>query len=231
VHAAKLPMSATPPNFQHPAKLTDEQADHVTGIYALDPRPCFSSFDALQLTMLYFRSADAAFATLLSLFHPWSCLGHPDAYGPGHASAATVANTTSGAVRGAYVADGDYVAFRGIPFAEPPVGRLRFEAPRPFVPPAAAAGGTTDVAVRDATKFGFQCWQFQYQSLWSTAVPESEQSEDCLTANVFVPRQRRSADTSALRPMLVWIYGGGFSYGSASGMKNSVQLFPFSLVG
>jgi para-nitrobenzyl esterase len=171
----------------------------------------------LLLTMLSLGFADSALTLLLSLSLPWPCLGHRNAYGSGHASAATIANTTSGAVRGAFVADGDYVAFRGIPFAEPPVGSLRFEAPRPFVP--AAAKTPPDAAVRDATKFGFQCWQFQYQSLWSTAVPEGEQSEDCLTVNVFVPRQRRSADKSALRPMLVWIYGGGFSSGSASGTK------------
>ncbi len=127
---------------------------------------------------------------------------------------ATTVTTSIGAVRGEYVADGDYVAFRGMPYAQAPVGNLRFEAPVPFQRPASPS------SIRDATKFGPQCMQFQFGSLWAQPVPDSEQSEDCLTVNVFAPQpcRPRGTDRKSLRPMVVWLHGGGLAYGSASGM-------------
>ncbi len=95
------------------------------------------------------------------------------------------------------------VQFRGIPFASPPVGELRWKAPQP---PASWDG------VRDASEWGPICPQvagtMEALSGGRRAEPEP-MSEDCLTLNVFTP-----AVDDGLRPTMVWIHGGGFSGGS-----------------
>ncbi|NOW47519.1 para-nitrobenzyl esterase [Novosphingobium sp. SG751A] len=90
-------------------------------------------------------------------------------------------------------------SFKGIPFAAPPVGDLRWRAPQG---PAAWAGP------RDAANFGHDCMQV-YQA--NPLPPGSEHSEDCLYLNVWRP-----AGEARKLPVLVWIYGGGFVNGSAS---------------
>jgi para-nitrobenzyl esterase len=103
-----------------------------------------------------------------------------------------VVATRQGQVRGVATPLGQ--AFLGIPFAAPPVGELR------FAPPAPPAAWT---AVRDATRAGAICPQ--------GALPGSgRQSEDCLTLNVYAPRD---ADPARPRPVMVWLYGGGFESG------------------
>ena len=89
-----------------------------------------------------------------------------------HADPTTV-RIDSGLVRGA-VAD-DVASFKGIPYAKPPIGPLRWRAPQPAV----AWRG-----VRDATKFAPECMQ-------TDDVPKSE---DCLTLNVWRPAEPRRAD-------------------------------------
>jgi para-nitrobenzyl esterase len=86
--------------------------------------------------------------------------------------------------------------FRGIPFAAPPVGRLRWRPPQQ----APHWAGT-----RQATKFGAICPQTPYD-----VAKYFKQSEDCLTLNVWSP------DTHAKLPVMVWIYGGGFRGGASA---------------
>ncbi len=121
-----------------------------------------------------------------------ACLG---AMGPAQA-AAPVVQTNRGALQGA-TQDGINV-FRGIPYAAPPVGPLRWRPPQP------AAGWT---GVRDATAFGPVCPQDI--RLVSADTP---QSEDCLTLNVYAPA---NASAGSL-PVMVWIHGGSFRWGSGS---------------
>lgn len=101
---------------------------------------------------------------------------------------APVVQTPLGELRGTL--DGSVRVFRGVPFAQPPIGPLRFRAPRP-----ASAWG----AVRDATRFASAAMQPD-----ATDVP---QSEDCLYLNIWAPSQ------PGPHPVFVWIHGGGYTGG------------------
>ncbi|XP_047111981.1 venom carboxylesterase-6-like [Schistocerca piceifrons] len=97
-----------------------------------------------------------------------------------------------------------YTAFRGIPYAEPPVGELRFAALitqslMPSQDPQPAGGWE---GVRDAKEYGSDCIQ-----------PDGSGSEDCLYLNVYVPGV---PEQGANLPVLFWVHGGGFYYNSGS---------------
>ena len=102
----------------------------------------------------------------------------------------TVVRIGSGSVRG--VAAGEVISFKGIPYAAPPVGDLRWRTPQP---------AKNWRGVRDATKFGPECMQ-------TDDVPKSE---DCLTLNIWRP-----AGVTGSLPVMVWIYGGALVHGQTS---------------
>ncbi|MGH9716858.1 MAG: carboxylesterase/lipase family protein [Candidatus Acidiferrales bacterium] len=115
-------------------------------------------------------------------------------------------HTTSGRVSGVALSHGIEV-FKGIPFAAPPVGNLRWRPPQPALPWR---------GVRQADHFGPPCMQSsspRRQGPW-TQVFESQlrPSEDCLYLNIWTTAKR----PTALRPVMVWIYGGAFTGGAGS---------------
>ncbi|XP_066469166.1 acetylcholinesterase-like [Tiliqua scincoides] len=116
-------------------------------------------------------------------------------------------NTSSGPIRGKHLttASGLVTAFLGIPYAEPPVGKLRFQKPLPHQPWS---------HILEASNFGNSCYQgsIEISSYHEEVYSESLQSEDCLFLNVWVPHSQSSAPI----PVLVWIHGGGFVQGTGS---------------
>jgi len=109
-----------------------------------------------------------------------------------------VATTATGPVQG--LGEGGLHVFRGIPYAQPPVGSLRWKPPQVL---AQWAG------VRDATRFGAACVQpvSPTPNIYSSGVA-LPMSEDCLTLNIWAPADAHHA------PVLVWIHGGSLWTGS-----------------
>jgi para-nitrobenzyl esterase len=112
----------------------------------------------------------------------------------------SVVTVEGGSVRGAIA--GDVLAFKGIPYAASPVGRLRWRAPQPVAPWS---------GVRDATAFCGDCMQVPFGS--SAGPLRTKPSEDCLAVNLWRPATIRAG--KAL-PILVWIHGGGGVNGGSS---------------
>ncbi|CAH2084440.1 unnamed protein product [Euphydryas editha] len=93
-----------------------------------------------------------------------------------------------------------YFSFKGIPYAEPPIGDLRFKAPQP----KQAWKGT-----RRTTEFRSHCYNFE---LFTTGNRPPTGSEDCLYLNVYSP----NINPEQLLPVMVFIHGGGFFSGSGA---------------
>ncbi len=91
--------------------------------------------------------------------------------------------------------------YRGIPYAAPPVGDLRWKPPQPV---EAWSG------IREATVFSASC--AQQQAGWVSGSISGSVSEDCLYLNVFTPAKK----SSERLPVMVWFHGGGFAVGSAN---------------
>ena len=109
----------------------------------------------------------------------------------------------SGAVSGEAGKDATVHAYKGIPYAAPPVGDLRWK--KPQVP--AAWQGT-----KQATEFPKACVQAAYPQNSIYYRPPEPMSEDCLYLNIWTAAQ----SGKERRPVMVWVHGGGFTRGSGS---------------
>uniref|UniRef100_A0A7E4WDC7 COesterase domain-containing protein n=1 Tax=Panagrellus redivivus TaxID=6233 RepID=A0A7E4WDC7_PANRE len=94
-------------------------------------------------------------------------------------------------------------AFLGVPYARPPIGKLRFDRPKPISKWAGTLYANTT---------GFTCVQ----------LGRNDTSEDCLYINIF---RKRNTTYGANLPVLVWVHGGSFQYGSGNEFKPFVQSF------
>lgn len=115
------------------------------------------------------------------------------------ASPATLVHTSAGNVRG-LITNGQHV-YKGIPYAQPPIGALRWKPPLPL---SAWSG------VHDATRFGAACQQPGYPPDSIYAEAYSSMSEDCLSLNIWKPQNAKNA------PVFLWIHGGNLVRGSSS---------------
>lgn len=116
--------------------------------------------------------------------------------------------TETGKLQGTLTTDGKVAAFKGIPYAAPPVGDLRWRPPMP----AAKWKGT-----HTAATFGSHC--FQTGTYNDMVFHDPGPSEDCLTLNVWAPKGAKRGSL----PVMVWIYGGGFATGGTSENRQDGQ--------
>ncbi len=114
----------------------------------------------------------------------------------GIATAGPVVRAPAGAVEG--VEQGKLYVFRGVPFAQPPVGDLRWK------PPVDLPAWQD---VRPARAFGPACMQPRPRALSIYANPPEQMSEDCLTLNIWAPNDAKNL------PVFVWIHGGALTTG------------------
>jgi para-nitrobenzyl esterase len=118
----------------------------------------------------------------------------------------TAIDVTGGRLTGSLTADGAVAVFKGIPYASPPTGSLRWR------PPQAVVGWS---GARSAADASASCPQNLARSRgpWTEEfMTQGAASEDCLYLNVWAPARSR-ADR---QPVYVWLHGGGFNEGSAS---------------
>ncbi len=147
-----------------------------------------------------------------------------------HAEQATVRSVTGGQVQGIVVSDSDYAGpdlevYKGIPYAAPPVGDLRWRPPQAVTPWNGVLKtdnyGATCPQTRDLRKIldtmvegQGMSWLRTKLTLWLIGLaPERPMSEDCLTINVWT---QKGASEQELKPVMVWLHGGGHIAGSAS---------------
>jgi para-nitrobenzyl esterase len=118
-----------------------------------------------------------------------------------------VVETDAGRISGLLNANGDVYAFKGIPFAAPPLGGFRWKEPQPVKPWE---------GIRKCAHFGpspmqakpvpFSMWSEEFQ------IPKEPISEDCLYLNVWTGAK----SSGEKRPVMVWIHGGGFTSGGSA---------------
>ncbi len=109
--------------------------------------------------------------------------------------------TPDGVLEGVISADGKVRTFKGIPYAAPPVGNLRWKAPQPVQP---------WTGVRKASEYGPRCMQARVFD--DMVFHDDGPSEDCLHLNLWMPAQPATKKL----PVMVWIHGGGFVAGGSS---------------
>ncbi|CCO27203.1 hypothetical protein RSOLAG1IB_04049 [Rhizoctonia solani AG-1 IB] len=138
--------------------------------------------------------------TLLLAGQAFASTANPIIRGLAGLSYAGLRNTTAGQ---------DY--FLGIPFAQPPVGPLRFKSPVPWAP--------GNITIVNATLDGASCEQ-------NVPFTNNKISEDCLTLNVWKP-----TNVKGKLPVMVWIYGGGFYQGEIQRYPGTYLLERASKIG
>lgn len=123
-------------------------------------------------------------------------------------TSAPMVETTHGKVQGAIVEG--IAAFKAVPYAAPPLGALRFLPPQPL---------SAWTGIRDATAYAGRAPQAGLRSgtrpeleTFSGTPDTSPDSEDCLTLHVWSP----DVTDGGKRPVMVWLHGGAFAYGSAN---------------
>jgi len=112
----------------------------------------------------------------------------------------TAVKTESGLIRGLSEKETNTCVWRGIPYAAPPVGDLRWKAPQP----APKWDG-----IRDGSKWGARCMQKGEMELVNSD-PSGSMSEDCLYLNIWRPNKEGKF------PVMVWIHGGGYAGGTGN---------------
>lgn len=119
----------------------------------------------------------------------------------------TTVKTKLGEIEGVLSEDGKTAIFKGIPYAKPPVGELRFKRPEPVSPWSGKL---------DATEFGARCPQADMAGMplygkefYDVKLPK--ESEDCLYLNIWTPEKNEGG-----LPVLFWIHGGAFMNGFGS---------------
>ena len=108
----------------------------------------------------------------------------------------TIITTQNGKLRG--VVEDEIFVWKGVPFAQPPVDELRWQAPQPL---------NSWEGIRDATEYGNICPSTSYGEQSIYEIPPQEMSEDCLYLNVWSP----DVTPKEKLPVFVWIHGGSLT--------------------
>ncbi len=125
--------------------------------------------------------------------------------------------TIDGKLHGKLINHDKVRAFQGIPYAAPPVGKLRWQPPRR----EEHWKGTFE-----ATKYGHHCAQnhvFADMIFQDSTSPDDPGSEDCLTLNVYTPA---TATSKSKLPVMFWIHGGGYAGGGSSEPRHDGDFLP-----
>jgi carboxylesterase type B len=142
---------------------------------------------------------------------------------------------------------GTVAVFYGVPYAEPPLGDLRFRAPVPLTPfygeeserPIINARDKPDFCIQGPGNPGEQCFSpqrhFKSDKANGTSVgerPNGAGSEDCLHLNVYTPKSVLASVGAEKLPVLVYIHGGGFEYGNPLSwpFEHWIEQFPNTVI-